>query len=337
MRGVVGLHIQKQITPTFGLGVEGQFGINTSSWNNPDGVRSQTVFDNSYVGAYGTVNLMNLFAGYKCEPRLFEIEAMAGAGWGHSFNSYPGVYVPDHNFFATKAGLNFNFNVSNTVTIALKPAVVWDMSDAPAKHTSASYNANKGAFSLLAGVTYKFGGNNFNCVVPLDPAMVAALNATVNDLRAQVDAANAAVAVSAAAAADLDAQLQACLNRAPETKVVKETTTNTQLNSVRYVFFKVASSVITADQMPNVEMIAQYMKNHPKSKVEIKGYASPEGNEEFNIRLAQARAESVKNALIKKYGISADRINAKGEGIGHMFEEESWNRVSICTLEATDK
>ena len=107
------------------------------------------------------------------------------------------------------------------------------------------------------------------------------------------------------------------------------------LSSVRYIFFKVGSSNITADQKPNVEMIAAYMNNHPKSKVVIKGYASPEGNEEFNIRLAQKRAESVKDALIKRYKIAADRITAEGEGIGHMFSEESWNRVSICTLEET--
>ena len=37
--------------------------------------------------------------------------------------------------------------------------------------------------------------------------------------------------------------------------------------------------------------------------------------------------------LISKYGIPADRITAEGEGIGNMFDEESWNRVSICTLE----
>ena len=80
-------------------------------------------------------------------------------------------------------------------------------------------------------------------------------------------------------------------------------------------------------------MISDYMKNHPDSKVVIKGYASKDGNYDFNIKLAQSRAESVKNALVKKYKIPADRISAQGEGIGNMFEEESWNRVSICTLE----
>ena len=123
------------------------------------------------------------------------------------------------------------------------------------------------------------------------------------------------------------------MNRKPEVKEVVVENNNNSLDSVRYVFFKIGSSVITADQMPNVEMIAAYLKNHKGSKVQIKGYASQDGPLDINLRLAQNRAEAVKTALIKKYGISADRITAEGEGIGNMFTEESWNRVSICTIE----
>lgn len=324
MRPVVGLHIQKQISPVFGLGVEGQFGINTSSWK--DRVHSSTAFDNSYVGAYGTVNLFNLFGGYQCETRPFDIDVVAGAGWGHDYiNEANGS---DWNYFATKVGLNFNFNVSQHITLAVKPAITWDMSDADIDQTSAGYNRNKAVFSVQAGVTYKFG-DGFECVQPYNQAEVDALNARINELRAQAESSQAEADANAAKIAELQAALTAAQNRPAQ--VIKETSTN--LESVRFVFFKIGSSVITADQMPNVVMIADYMKNHPNAKVEIKGYASQDGNLDFNIKLAQRRAESVKEALIKKYGISADRIKAAGEGIGHMFKEESWNRVSICTLD----
>lgn len=331
MRGLTGIHIAKQISPTFGVGVEGLFAVNTSSWTNNVGYRSSTAFDASYVGAYGTVSLFNLFGGNRYAMRPFDIEAVAGAGWGHNYwNSANGE---DWNYFATKVGLNFNFNVSKHVTVAVKPSIAWDMSDGGAEQSSASYNANRATFNCTAGLTYRFG-NGFEYVETIDPAQVAALNATVNDLRAQVDKASNDLAAANAANANLNSQLQACLNRPAQTTVVRETQTTTFLNSVRFVFFRVGSSVITADQLPNVVMIADYLKNHPDAKVEIKGYASPEGNLEFNEKLAAARAESVKNALIKRYGIAADRISAKGEGIGHMFDEESWNRVSICTIDA---
>ena len=104
-------------------------------------------------------------------------------------------------------------------------------------------------------------------------------------------------------------------------------------NTVLDVFFLLGSANITPDQMPNVERIAHYLKNHPGSTVVIKGYASRDGNAKSNEKLASMRAEAVKTALIKKYGISASRISASGAGIGDMFEDDAWNRVSICTLE----
>ena len=109
------------------------------------------------------------------------------------------------------------------------------------------------------------------------------LNGVINDLRGTVEAQAAANVALQEVNNGLAADLAACMSRPAQ--VVKEKSTD--LSSVRHIFFKVGSSNITADQKPNVEMIAAHMNNHPKSKVVIKGYASPEGNEEFNIRLAQ--------------------------------------------------
>ena len=326
MRGAAGLHIGKQITPTFGLGVEGLFGVNTSSWRGM--THSSTAFDNSYVGAYGTVDLFNLFGGYPCEVRPFTIEALAGAGWGHYYQTGG---VPDWNYFSTKVGLNFNFNVTEHVTVAVKPSIAWNMGG-DFDNSNVGYNINNATFNLLAGVTYRFG-DGFTCVRPYDQGEVNALNAQVNALRGQLADANAGMSALEARNDTLAARLRACENKAPQ--VVREV--DNKYNSVRFVFFRIGSSVITADQMPNVTMIADYMKSHPNSKVIIKGYASKDGNYDFNIKLAKNRAESVKNTLVKKYGIAESRIVAEGEGIGEMFDEESWNRVSICTLEEGNK
>lgn len=325
MRGAMGLHIEKQITPTFGLGAEGNWAINTSSW--PGQIHSSTAFDSQYIGAYGTVDLYNLFNGYPCEIRPFGVQLIAGAGWGHLYRNEGAG--PDWNFFATKLGLSFNFNVSQTVTISVRPSVVWNMSDAPIEQSSAGYDINRAAFNLMGSVGVRLGGDGFDCVTPYDAAQVNALNDKVNALRSDLAQTKAESEANAARAAALATELAACQN----TKPTVVTQTNTNLQSVRFVFFKLASSVITSDQMPNVEMIAQYMKNHPDSKVVVKGYASQDGNLEYNIKLAKNRAEAVKDALVKKYGVSASRITADGEGIGHMFKEESWNRVSICTLD----
>ena len=322
MRGVFGAHIQKQVTPSFALGAEGLAGVNTSSWYGP---KSSTAIDNSYVGVYGALDLPTFFSGYD-PARKFGIEAVLGLGWGHDYRNE--AAGPDNNYLATKAGINFNFALTPSLTLGIKPAIVWNMTDNRTTHSSCAFNANAATFQLLAGLTYNFGPG-FQLVRPYNQDEIDALNGQINDLRGALDASLAATAVTEAQNAELAAQLQACMNKKPE--VVKEV--SNQLNSVRYVFFKIGSSVITKDQQPNVEMIAAYMKNHPKAKVVIRGYASKDGNLDFNIKLAEKRAQSVKNALVKGYKIAADRIDAKGEGIGNMFEEESWNRVSICTLE----
>lgn len=327
MRAVVGLHIDKQITPAFALGVEGAFSINTSRVRGP---QSSNVFDDSYVGAYGAVNLFNLFCGYPCERRAFDIEAVIGAGWGHEFETRK----DDYSYFATKAGLNFNFNVSEKLTIAFKPSIVWDMTTRGAEKSSCAFNANFANVNLMAGVTYHFG-DGFKCVTPYNQAEIDALNGIINDLRGTVEAQAAANAALQNTNDGLAADLAACMSRKPEVvKEVQVQTTN-NLSSVRYVYFKIGSSAISADQQPNVEMIANYMKHNPESKVTIKGYASPDGPEDVNIRLANQRAQSVKDTLVKRYKIAADRIFAEGEGIGNMFKEDSWNRVAICVLDET--
>lgn len=313
MRPQLGVHFGKQLTPVFGVGVEGAWGINTTY--------SRNAFDTQYIGAYANVNLTNLFCGYQCDGRKFWLDAVVGGGWLHSF------YTNRHdvNDLGAKFGLNFNFAVTDNFYISVKPDILYNLSGS-GEHTQ--FNAKRANFDLMVGFNYSFGPG-FKCVnVPADlSGDLALLNDQVNALRADLDGTAAALAATTAENAALAASLAECQNK-PATVV-----DNSTLKSVRYVFYRIGSSKITADQQPNIEMVAEYMKNHPESTVTVKGYASQDGNLEFNEKLAKARAESVKNELIKRYKIPANRINAEGEGIGHMFTEESWNRVAICTLE----
>lgn len=322
MRPTVGLHLGKQLTPLFGLGIEGVAGINTSTVNG--GRSSKTAFDDTYLGAYGTFNLTNASCGFRCEPRPFTIDAVVGIGWMHDYVSYGS----DHSNIGAKAGLNFNFAVTDHFGISLKPSVLWNVTGNGTGHDDQGLDLKRANFNLTVGLNYNFGPG-FECVnCPDNSAELSELNGRVNALRAEVDGRNAALAAADAKNAELTAALAAA--NAKPAKVIKEN----NLESVRYVFFKIGSSVITADQQPNIEMIAAYLNNHPKATVQVRGYASADGPADVNERLAKARAESVKNALIKRYKIDPKRINAEGEGIGHMFSEESWNRVSICTLDA---
>jgi len=323
IRPTAGLDLEKRLTPAFGLGAEAVFGFNTSRW--PGLTHSHTVLDRSYLGIYGSLDFISL-TGDACAIRPLNFGLKAGCGWGHDFMSGPAA---GHSFFATKAGLFINFNISPRITLSLAPSMIWDMSDSPSSASSASFNARRAVFNMQAGLRYRFG-RGFECVAMYDGSQIDALNGQINSLRAGLDKSAAAAKAAEEHAAQLAAQLTECQNRKPE--IIKEVTVDNRMNTVLDVFFLIGSSTVTADQMPNVERIAIFLKNHPDSKVVIKGYASRDGNREFNERLASLRAEAVKSILIKRYRIAPTRIDASGAGIGDLFEEDSWNRVSVCTI-----
>jgi hypothetical protein len=129
---------------------------------------------------------------------------------------------------------------------------------------------------------------------------------------------------------DLESELAACRNRKPE--VVKDTIDNSKKLLESVITFRQGRISIDNSQLPNVERIATYLRNHKEAGVVIKGYASPEGSAEVNERIARQRAEAVRNMLVNRYRIAKDRIVAEGQGVGYMFEEPDWNRVSICTI-----
>lgn len=330
-RGIVGAELRKQITPVFGLGVEGEWTINTSSWA---GYRSGNWFDHQYVGVFGAFNLMNAFAGYTGAPRLFELEVVGGTGWLHAY--YPHTSGKDGNSWATKVGMNFNFNLgeSKAWTLAFKPAYLWNMNGNPRPNIlgyEARYDSNFGYLELEAGITYHFGNSNgthhFTVVRPYDQTEIDALNAQINALRGELEASGANNAALLAQIADLQAQLDACNRRPPVVeKVVKD------LNNIRYVFFNCGSAYVQPNQQPNIAMVADQLKENTNATVTVKGYASKDGSAAFNRKLAERRAEAVKKELVKRYGIASDRVKAEGMGIGDLFQENSWNRVSVCTV-----
>lgn len=165
---------------------------------------------------------------------------------------------------------------------------------------------------------------------PYNQAEVDALNESINALRAENARKEEALNAKEAENARLAKELTDLKNAPKQVETIVQNTHSKSLESV--VTFRQGKTSISADQVPNVERIATYMKNNPKSTVVIKGYASPEGSAEVNARVAAQRAEAVKDMLISKYKISASRITAEGQGVGDMFSEPDWNRVSIATL-----
>ena len=322
MRATWGLGIGKQLTPFFGMGVEAMTSINTTA--------SKTAFDNTNVSLLTSVNLSNLFAGYWGTPRLFEIETVAGLGWLHYAQNGDG----DRNSISSKLGLNFNFNLGETKawTIGIKPALVYDLNACGERNVG--FNANRAAWEITAGLKYHFrcsnGKHHISFAKLYDQAEVDVLNEQVNNLRQTNADQEAELTAANQRNAELEQQLADCKNQGPV--IVTDTITSHKKTLESVVTFRQGGVSVVASQTPNVERIATYLKNHEKATVSIKGYASPEGKAEVNARIAQQRADAVKSLLVKRYKIAENRITAEGQGVGNMFEEPDWNRVSICTI-----
>ena len=320
-----GIRVGRYITPVLGVAVEG----NAYFSNKPyESIGTVVRFVDTH--ALGTVNLSNLFGGYKGEPRCFEVSAVYGLGWRHIFGAGE-KHICD-NQMTSKAGVDFALNLGKAKAwqIYVEPAMVWALTGNQTTqefNNKAQYNIDRSMFQVNAGVIYKFknsnGTHNFTIAQLRDQAEIDGLNSKINDLRNDLNGKDAQLAAKDRQIADLQKALDEC-NKKP--KYVKPATaTNLQPT----VLFRQGKSVVDKAQYAPIELIAQYMKNHADAKVEIKGYASPEGPADLNQKLSEERAAAVKDILVKKYKIAADRLTTKGCGVtDKLFEQVEFNRVA---------
>ncbi|PJE44345.1 MAG: flagellar motor protein MotB [Flavobacterium sp.] len=87
-------------------------------------------------------------------------------------------------------------------------------------------------------------------------------------------------------------------------------------------YFDKSVSLPTPGSSDNIGFILNYLRNNPTAKVEISGYADQVGNDTKNQKLAAARAENIKDILVKA-GIDPSRLTAKGAGIDSSVDKNS--------------
>ena len=78
--------------------------------------------------------------------------------------------------------------------------------------------------------------------------------------------------------------------------------------------FDFDKSVIKKQYYSKLDEIAVMIKKDPKLKVEVQGHTDSVGSDKYNMGLSKRRANAVRDYLIKKAGIAADRLTAVGFG-----------------------
>ena len=79
------------------------------------------------------------------------------------------------------------------------------------------------------------------------------------------------------------------------------------------IHFEYDKSEILSDSFPILDEVAQVLSDNPALKITIEGHTDIMGSNEYNMKLSQARVDSVKNYLVSK-GINKDRLTAVGYG-----------------------
>ncbi|MDH4100017.1 MAG: OmpA family protein [Nitrospirota bacterium] len=80
------------------------------------------------------------------------------------------------------------------------------------------------------------------------------------------------------------------------------------------VHFDFDRSAIRKDAVMSLKEAIRFLKANPGSKVRIEGHTCSIGTNEYNMALADRRANSAKRYLVKKAGISPDRIETVAYG-----------------------
>lgn len=303
---VAGIVLNKEISPVFGLTLEGNTNINgLRNWQKgASHFRCGNTFDGLSVYLTPRVNLTNAILGYKGIPRKLEVEAVAGPGYGFLLHD-------EYNALLVKTGLNLNYNVSDAFTITVRPAVVWNLHE-----TGAQFDSKNAVGQLTAGVVYHFktsnGTRSFNKAKLYDQNEVDALNGKINTLQKDLNDANATIEV---------------LKNISVPQTSEKTIVKTVFPKVQ---FEQGSAKITPTSYANIYDIADALKD-TDGTIKVTGYASTEGTSKYNKALSLKRAEAVKKALVKA-GVAADKIETIGAGATSKFNPDELNVNRVTTV-----
>ena len=268
-----GLKIGKNITPIFGLEAEGAVLFNDNNF----GRWTPTFVKLTNVGLNGTINLNNLFAGYKGTPRTFEVSTNTGLGWMCYLNT-------SNSTMTAKTGLDFAFNLGakKAVSIVLSPAVYWNLQN----NSQIQFNKNHAQLALAATFVYHF--KNSNGTHSFKTYDVSAMISEISRLNDEL------------AKKPKEIEVIKIVEKEVATAAVekKECTT--------FVFFAKDSAVLS-------DAAKETLKSITAASVTIKAYASPEGTSAYNQKLSERRAAAVRNFLTNNTNVKV--VSAEGRGV----------------------
>ena len=317
---VVGVKLGKELTPVFGIELEGvagfgdnvyNYGYNSSTLAGWEGAynlhkngHSNTFVKTTNVGLNGVINWSNLLFGYQGTPRFFEVKSNTGIGWLHYFGrpNAVGVNLPVHrNALTAKTAIDFAFNLGKNKahTISVSPGVYWNLTaDGRVK-----FDKTYAQLGLIVGYAYHF--KTSNGTRHFKTYDIGAMNDEINHLNAEL--------------AKKPKEVVREVIKTVEVPVTKAVEHETGFGIKETVFFAYNSAELDANAKETLDKLGE------NGIYVVRGYASSEGSTEYNKALSIKRAEAVANYL-RERGARVDTV----EGLGVVFGPTT-GRVAVVT------
>lgn len=293
------LAVGKWFNPWWGLRIQGGGG---SLHGFTEGAESMLHYHRMYAHLDFMLGLFNFFGKYNPD-RKFDIVPFAGIG---------GMTNSKNQSFVISAGIQARYAISPRFDVNVE----FDGMILDDKLVARGGFPNDGIGGLTAGFTYRFKNREFR----------TAPSQMVVD---EMIAANLLMAEKVA-------QLQ---NRPPEIKVVEKEVIKKEISDVyasipSTIPFKFNSAVIQDIYEPMVYNIGTFLKENPKARIRIIGYADKFGPINVNLKISEERANAIAKVLQKEYGIAANRmvIEYVGKEKPYYKNDNNWNRCAIVDL-----
>ena len=307
---VIGVKIGKELTPVFGVEIEGlavmgtnfyRYGFNGSiptdgAFNVHKNGSVNTFVKATNVGLNGVINWSNLLFGYNGTPRTFEVKTNTGIGWLHYFGTYSpkfeiGGYVPAgrKNVLTAKTAVDlaFNLGAKKAHTITVSPGIYWGLNAVD----NIKFNKNYAQFALMVGYTYHF--KTSNGTHHFKTYDVGAMIDEINRLNEELAKKPKEVVVEKVVEKKVEL---------PATDAVSVADKN---GETWIVTFATGSAKLTRE--------AKFILNQVGNDaiVNVTATASPDGSAKFNQKLSEKRAKAVADFLTAR-GVKVNSAEGKG-------------------------
>jgi OOP family OmpA-OmpF porin len=81
-----------------------------------------------------------------------------------------------------------------------------------------------------------------------------------------------------------------------------------------YINFDTNKADIRKADLPELQKAIDFVKKYPNTKVTVVGYTDSQGDDKYNLKLSERRAQAVKKSLVDSGHVKADMITAEGRG-----------------------